>query len=130
MHKSYFCAVIFVLTQSLRNHLMSSEFSAGALRIQFGLGDLVCNNLYMCVADSLWDQLTKPFPDENFAPHKRPRSMPFAGGRSADSIGKWDLQGDQSMKVVSMSVQYAFRACRSAIVAILTISDISKTKHD
>lgn len=45
-------------------------------------------------ADSLWDQLTKSFSDEILAPHKWPQSMPTGGGRSADSIGKWDLQGD------------------------------------
>ena len=31
--------------------------------------------------------------DENFAQHERAQSMPIAGGRTADEVGKWDLKG-------------------------------------
>ena len=49
-----------------------------------------------CAAETVWDVMNKPFLDECFSKHRPSQTMPIAGGRTVDHVGRWHLEGDQT----------------------------------
>jgi len=59
------------------------------------------------LAGSLWQVLCAPVPDEVCKPHALGQTMPHAGGRAADSVGKWEsFQGQMLTSWLSLNLIY------------------------
>ena len=67
--------------------------------------------LYTCVAGSIWEQLSMPFSDEEFAAFEPSRPMPIGGGCTVDPVGRWDLKGQNSTAWNVLVTRHAPATC-------------------